>query len=65
MDDMVGTLEVGKKADLLVLSQDPFSVVPAMIAKTRVLTTIVGGRVVYDIAGQVPGDGVSGRKTKR
>jgi predicted amidohydrolase YtcJ len=65
MDDMVGTLEVGKKADLLVLSQDPFSVVPVMIAKTRVLTTIIGGRVVYDIAGPVPGDGVSGRKTKR
>jgi predicted amidohydrolase YtcJ len=64
MDDIVGTLEVGKKADLLVLSQDPFSVVPVMIAKTRVLTTIVGGRVVYDIGGPVPGDGVSGRKTK-
>ncbi|MGB6309079.1 MAG: amidohydrolase [Steroidobacteraceae bacterium] len=46
-DQKVGTLEVGKLADLAVLSQDIFSVPPDTIGKTRVLTTLVGGKVVY------------------
>jgi predicted amidohydrolase YtcJ len=33
-DDQVGTLEVGKFADLAVLSQDIFSVPPKAIGKT-------------------------------
>jgi predicted amidohydrolase YtcJ len=43
----VGTLEVGKEADLAVLSQDPFTVSHETIARTRVLTTIMAGKVVY------------------
>ncbi len=50
MDDRVGTLEVGKEADLAVLSQDPFAVPPETIARTRVLTTIIAGNVVYAAA---------------
>jgi predicted amidohydrolase YtcJ len=46
-DDRVGTLEVGKLADLAVLSQDIFTVPAQSIAATRVLMTMVGGRVVY------------------
>lgn len=46
-DGKVGTLEVGKLADLAVLSQDIFSVPPETIGKTRVLTTMVGGKIVY------------------
>jgi predicted amidohydrolase YtcJ len=46
-DDRVGTLEVGKEADLAVLSQDPFTVSHETIARTRVLTTMVAGKVVY------------------
>jgi len=46
-DGQVGTLEVGKLADLAVLSQDIFSVPPETIGKTRVVTTIVGGKIVY------------------
>jgi predicted amidohydrolase YtcJ len=46
-DDRVGSLEVGKLADLAVLSQDVFSVVPSEIAKTRVTLTLVGGKIVY------------------
>ena len=46
-DKQVGTLEVGKLADLAVLSQDIFAVAPETIGKTRVLTTMVGGKVVY------------------
>jgi predicted amidohydrolase YtcJ len=43
-----GTLEVGKLADLAVLSQDVFAVTPQEIAKTHVVLTVVGGRVVYE-----------------
>jgi predicted amidohydrolase YtcJ len=46
-DDRVGTLTVGKLADLAVLSQDIFTVDPSTIGKTRVTLTMVGGRVVY------------------
>jgi predicted amidohydrolase YtcJ len=43
-----GSLEPGKLADLIVLSQDLFKVEPGEIAKTEVLLTMVGGKVVYE-----------------
>ena len=46
-DDRVGTLEVGKFADLAVLSQDVFKVPPKTVGKTAVVLTMVGGRIVY------------------
>jgi hypothetical protein len=46
-ESRVGTLEVGKFADLAVLSQDIFSVLPRTVGKTRVLLTMVGGKLVY------------------
>jgi predicted amidohydrolase YtcJ len=46
-DDRTGTLEPGKEADLAVLSQDIFAVPRDEIGKTRVLLTIVGGKVVF------------------
>jgi predicted amidohydrolase YtcJ len=46
-DDRVGTLEVGKLADLAVLSQDIFRADPLAIGKTRVTMTMVGGKIVY------------------
>jgi predicted amidohydrolase YtcJ len=49
-DKQVGTLEVGKLADLAVLSQDIFAVPPDTIGKTHVVTTMVGGKIVYDAA---------------
>jgi len=42
-----GSLEVGKLADLIMISQDIFAINPHKIGATKVLTTIVGGRVVY------------------
>jgi predicted amidohydrolase YtcJ len=42
-----GTLQSGKFADLAVLSQDLFTAPPRAVGKTRVLLTLVGGRVVY------------------
>ncbi len=46
-ESQVGGLEVGKFADLAVLSQDIFSVPPETIGKTSVVLTMVGGRIVY------------------
>jgi predicted amidohydrolase YtcJ len=46
-DDRVGTLEVGKLADLAVLSQDIFRADPLAIGKTRVTMTMVGGKIVH------------------
>jgi predicted amidohydrolase YtcJ len=43
-----GTLEVGKLADLAVLSQDVFAARADNIAKTHVVLTMVGGKVVYE-----------------
>jgi predicted amidohydrolase YtcJ len=42
-----GSLEVGKLGDLIIISQDIFSINPHKIGATKVLTTIVGGRIVY------------------
>ena len=49
-EDKVGTLEAGKLADLAVLSQDIFAVPPESIAKTRVVKTMVGGKMVFTAA---------------
>ncbi|HXG92361.1 MAG TPA: amidohydrolase family protein [Blastocatellia bacterium] len=43
-----GALEVGKLADVVVLSRDIFRVAPEEIQKTDVVYTIVGGRVVFE-----------------
>jgi predicted amidohydrolase YtcJ len=45
----VGTLEVGKLADLAVLSQDIFTVASKTLAKTTVVSTMVGGKTVYGV----------------
>ncbi len=43
-----GTLETGKLADLIIIDRDYLTCPVEQIADTRVLTTIVGGRVVYE-----------------
>ena len=42
-----GTIEPGKLADLIVVSQDIFRVDPHSISGTQVLLTLVGGKIVY------------------
>ncbi|MGH9714664.1 MAG: amidohydrolase [Candidatus Acidiferrales bacterium] len=42
-----GSLEPGKLADLIIVSQNPFEVDPHELGKTQVMTTVVGGRVIY------------------
>ena len=43
-----GTIEPGKLADLIVVSQDIFQVDPHAIGSTEVLITLVGGKIVYE-----------------
>lgn len=47
-EQSTGSLEVGKWADLVVLNQDLFKVKTNKIKKTRVLLTMLGGKVVYE-----------------
>jgi predicted amidohydrolase YtcJ len=42
-----GSLQAGKLADFIVVSQDLFKIEPSLIGKTEVLLTVVGGRVAY------------------
>jgi len=42
-----GSLEIGKLADLIILSQNIFDMDPHKISATKVVTTIVGGRLVF------------------
>jgi hypothetical protein len=46
-DDVTGSLEVGKFADLIVLDRNPLTVPAEDIANVQVLETVVGGIVVY------------------
>ena len=46
-DHELGTFDVGKKADLVVLNQDYLTVSDDQLRKTRSLLTLLGGRVVH------------------
>jgi len=48
-----GTLAAGKRADLVVLSDNPLSVPAGRIASIRVLRTVCGGRTTYDAEGNM------------
>ncbi len=47
-----GTITVGKLADLIILSDDIFTMNPNDIGKTKVLTTIFDGKIIYENAGK-------------
>jgi predicted amidohydrolase YtcJ len=44
-----GSIAPGKLADMVLLSDDIFSIDPAKIRGVKVLKTIVGGRLVWDV----------------
>jgi predicted amidohydrolase YtcJ len=46
-ESQYGSLEVGKFADLAVLSQDIFTAPPRTVGKTTVVLTMVGGHIVH------------------
>ena len=43
-----GSIEPGKLADFIIVSQDLFTVDPHQLRQTEVLMTVVGGKVVYE-----------------
>lgn len=46
-EDVKGTLEKGKLADMVVLSRDLFTIPSREILRTEVLYTILGGKIIY------------------
>ena len=49
-----GSIEPGKLADMVLLSQDVLTIAPAAIRDTRVLKTFLGGTEIYDSAAASP-----------
>ena len=43
-----GSIDPGKLADFIIVSQDLFTVDPHQLRQTEVLMTVVGGKVVYE-----------------
>jgi len=48
MEDEVGSLQAGKKADLVVLDRNLFEIDPYEIHQTQVIMTVMDGEVVYE-----------------
>ncbi len=46
-EDIKGSIEVGKLADIIILSDNLFEIPPDKIKDVKVLLTIVGGKEVY------------------
>ena len=49
IDDQVGSIEVGKKADLILLDRNLFEINVDAIPSTTVLATMFDGRIVHDV----------------
>ncbi len=50
MEKLIGSIEVGKRADLVVVDRSPFGATPEQIAQIKVVTTMMNGRIVHDLA---------------
>ena len=58
-DQEKGSISPGKLADIVILSDDIFSIDPAKIRDVKVLTTIVGGRVIWEQGASRQGTGTN------
>lgn len=47
LEEKIGSIEVGKLADLVVLDKNLFAVKPKEISKVDVLLTMMNGKVTY------------------
>jgi hypothetical protein len=50
LETLKGTVEKGKYADLVVLTQNPLRISPRRLLRTRVWMTVCNGRIVYESA---------------
>lgn len=48
LEDEQGSIEVGKRADLIVLDRNLFDIPPSEISDTKITLTLFDGRVVYE-----------------
>ena len=46
-DDLTGTLEPGKRADMIIISSNPLETIPDELRDIQVLATLLDGQVVY------------------
>jgi predicted amidohydrolase YtcJ len=51
-DYQKGSISVGKLADMVLLSDDIFSIPPEKIRDVKVMKTFVGGKIVWDAEGR-------------
>ena len=49
IEEKVGSLEVGKYADMVILEEDPRKVEPTRISEIKVLETWLNGKKVYQL----------------
>ena len=47
LDDRVGSIEIGKQADLIVLDKNLFDIEPSEINETKVMATLFNGKLVF------------------
>jgi predicted amidohydrolase YtcJ len=53
MEDRIGSIRKGKQADLIVLEKNLFAVPPGELSGTKVLMTLVNGRIVHQEEGLI------------
>lgn len=47
-EDEVGTIELGKRADFVILAEDPTSIDPLYLKDISIVGTLIDGQIVYD-----------------
>lgn len=47
MEDMIGSIEIGKMADLVMLEKNLFDIKPEEIAVTEVVYAMMNGKLTY------------------
>ncbi|HMB58431.1 MAG TPA: amidohydrolase family protein, partial [Xanthomonadales bacterium] len=52
LDNVSGSIEVGKLGDLVILDRNLFEIEPSAISDAKVVATLFGGEVVFEHARQ-------------